>query len=76
LAAGLILKFDSCRGGWAERSRLSSATAIHSVAVDRTPNLPTESRKLSCYIYRRPRLFNEFDFNLRWVLAEQRTWTM
>jgi len=39
LAAGQSLKFASCRGGWDEPSYPRSATAIHSVAVDRTPNL-------------------------------------
>jgi len=42
LAAGRSLNCASCRGGWGERSCPSSATAIHSVAVDRTTNLPIE----------------------------------
>jgi len=34
------LNCTSCRRGWSERSCPRSATAIHSVAVERTPNLP------------------------------------
>ena len=44
MAAGLSLNCPSCRGGWGERP--SSGMAIHSVAVDRTPNLPTGRRTL------------------------------
>ena len=40
LAAGRSLDWASSRGGWDERSCPRSATAIHSVAVDRTPDLP------------------------------------
>jgi len=36
------LKFASCRGGWGECSCPRSATAIHSVTVDQTPNLGIE----------------------------------
>jgi len=39
LATGRSLKFASFRGGWSERSCPRSATANHSVAVDRTRNL-------------------------------------
>ena len=42
LAAGRSLNCASCRGDWGERSFPRSTTAIHSVAVDRTPNLPIE----------------------------------
>jgi len=45
-------KYASCRGCWGERSCLrGSATAIPSVAVDRTPNLFTEKRTLSLDFY-------------------------
>jgi len=41
LAAGRSLKFASCRVGWRERSGPRSAgAAIHSVALDRTPDFP------------------------------------
>jgi len=46
LVAGRSLKFASCRGGWGERSCPRSATAIHSVFVDQTPNLPIGRRTL------------------------------
>jgi len=42
LAEGGNLKFYSYRGGWGGRSCPRSVTTIHSVAVDRTPNLPIE----------------------------------
>jgi len=42
LAEGGNLKFYSCRGCWGGRSCPRSVTTIHSVAVDRTPNLPIE----------------------------------
>jgi len=47
LATGRSLICASWRGGWGECSCPRSATAIHSVAVDRTPNLPIERRTLS-----------------------------
>ena len=40
------LKCASYRGGQGERSCLRSATAIHSVAMGRTPSLPTGRRSL------------------------------
>jgi len=40
------LNNPSCRVGWSERSCPRSATAIPSVAVDRTPNLPIGRRTL------------------------------
>ena len=46
LAAGRSLKFASCRGGWGDRFCSRSASAINSVAVDRTPNLSSERRTL------------------------------
>ena len=46
LAAGRTLEFASCRGVWGERFCPRSATAIHSVAVDRTPNLSIGRRTL------------------------------
>jgi len=39
-------KYVPYRGSWGERSFPRSTTAIHSVAVDRTPNLPIERRTL------------------------------
>jgi len=51
LAAGQSLKIASCRGGWGVRTCSRSATAIHSMAVDWTPNLPNERWTL---YYRRP----------------------
>jgi len=39
LAAGRSLNCASCWGSWGERSCPGSATAIHSVVVDRTPKL-------------------------------------
>jgi len=39
LAEGRNLNCASWRGGWGERSCPKSDTAIHAVAVDRTPNL-------------------------------------
>ena len=42
LAEGRSLKY--AWGSWGERYRPRNATAIHSVAVDRTPNLPNEKR--------------------------------
>jgi len=47
LAAGRSLNSASCRGGWGDRSCPRSATVIHSVAVDRTPNLPIGRRTLN-----------------------------
>ena len=44
LAAGLSMKCASCRGGWGERSYPRNVTAIHSVAVGGTPNLPIKRR--------------------------------
>ena len=35
-----------CRGGWGERSCPRSATAIHSVAADRTRDISIEKRTL------------------------------
>ena len=46
LAAGRSLKFASCRVGLGECSYPRTVTAIHLVAVDRTPNLPIERRTL------------------------------
>ena len=46
LAAGRNLSVASCRGGWGERSSPRRATAIHTVSVDRPPNLPIERRTL------------------------------
>ena len=40
------LNCASCRGGWGEHSCPRSATAIHSMTVDRTPNLPIERQTL------------------------------
>ena len=54
LVAGRSLKYASCRGGWGERSCPRSATAIHSVAADRTPNLPIGRRTLKPLCYCRP----------------------
>jgi len=50
-AAGRSPKCASCQGGWGERSCPRSATAIHSVAADRTANLPIGRRTLKplCY---------------------------
>jgi len=45
-AKGRSLKFASCRGDWCESSCPRSVTAIPSVAVDRTPNLPFGRRTL------------------------------
>jgi len=42
LAACRRLKYASYRGSWGERSCPRSATAIHSVSVNRTNNLPIE----------------------------------
>jgi len=42
LAAGRSLICAFCQGGSGERSCARSFAAIHSVAVDRTPNLPIE----------------------------------
>jgi len=47
LAAGLSLNCASYWGGWGERSCPRSVTAIHSVALDRTPNLPFGRRTLN-----------------------------
>jgi len=46
LAAGQSLKFASCQGGWGVRSWPRNTMAIHSVAVDRIPNLPIERQTL------------------------------
>ena len=48
------LKFASYRGGWGERSRPRSATAIHTAAVGRTPNLPIERRTLHHWLVPAP----------------------
>jgi len=40
MAAGRSLNIVPCRSVWGERSCPRSATAIHSVAVGRTSNLP------------------------------------
>ena len=44
--AGWSLNCASWQDGWGEHSCPRSATAIDSVAVDRTPNLPIERRTL------------------------------
>jgi len=46
LAASPRLKYASHWGSWGECSCRWSATAIHSVSVNRTRNLPVESRTL------------------------------
>jgi len=46
LAAGRSLNCASFWGSWGERSCPRSGTAIHSVTVDRPPNLPIERRTL------------------------------
>ena len=46
LGTGRSLKSASCQGKWGERSCPRSATAIPSVTVDRTPNLPVRRRTL------------------------------
>ena len=43
---GPSLNCSSCRGRWRERSCPRSATSVHSVVADRTPNLPIETRTL------------------------------
>jgi len=40
LSAGQSLNNAFCQGSCGEHSYLRSATAIHSVALDQTPNLP------------------------------------
>jgi len=40
------MNFYSCRYSSGERPCPRSATALHSVVVDQTPNLPTERRTL------------------------------
>jgi len=54
LAAGQSLNCASCWGDWGERSCPRSATAIHSVAVDRTPNLPIRRRTLTYIVATSP----------------------
>lgn len=46
LAVGRSLKYDSWQIGWGECSWFRSSTAIHSVAVSRTSNLPGERQTL------------------------------
>ena len=46
LAEGRSLNCASCQGDWSERSCPRSASAIPSVVVDQTPNLPIERRTL------------------------------
>jgi len=53
---------------WGERSCPRSATAIHSVAVDRTPNLPIERRKLYHWANRCPVLYS-FEVYIRRVFG-------
>jgi len=53
LVAYQRLKHASYRGSWGARSHPRSATAIRSVAVNRTHNLPIEKRTLPLD-YRRP----------------------
>jgi len=56
LAAGGSLNCDCCWGCWGERSRPRSVTAIHSLALDRTPNLPIGRRTLYHKAIAAPRL--------------------
>jgi len=53
LAAGQRLKYATYRDSWSERSFPRSATAIHSVSVNRTHNLPIVRGTLPLN-YRRP----------------------
>jgi len=60
----LIIAF--CRGGWGERSCPRSATAIHSVAMDRTLHLPIERRTLYHRTNRRPRVNVQWKHESKW----------
>jgi len=57
MTAGRSLNCASCRGGWGKRSCPKSATAIHSVAVDRPSNFPIERRTLYHWATATPRRF-------------------
>ena len=69
LAAGLSLNCASCRGNWGECSFPRSATAIHSVAVDRTPNLPTGRRTLYHWAIATPYLLDMQPTRTYWTCS-------
>jgi len=55
LAAGRSLNCAPCRDSWCEHSCPRSAMAIHSVAVDRTSNLPVGKQTLYHWAICRPK---------------------